>query len=185
MPRARFAATDGYFAYDLYERRDDPDAPPIGFFAAVVLFILACAIMLAAIDLTTAGGMGWRGALLDLTYTRVAYSTFLVLFGSRGTAAAASRSTSDVKLLEAVFESMPQLFLQATVQLAYPAFVGDPTGITAIVFQISLAASALSTAASTSAKMLEIFEAGGGACKSLAVGMYFAADVVSRSALAF
>ena len=85
----------------------------------VVLFVLLFhPIALCIAD--QFGGLGWKGIPLNLTNTRMLYSVYKTLFSDReGTRAAAARATNDVKLFEAVFESMPQLYVQLIVLLHY------------------------------------------------------------------
>ena len=83
-----------------------------------------------------AGKMGWKGVLLNLTNTRMLYT---LVVGAGGSAAAA-QAGGNIKLFEAVFESMPQLYIQSIVLLG-GVLKEDNT-----VVYVSLALSVASTA---------------------------------------
>jgi hypothetical protein len=110
--------TDVRFVIELDRCGDDADSdglPP--FFFHVVLAIL----VLHPIALTIAdqfGGMGVWGLPLNLTNTRMMYQLFKAMCSPTAEKkSAAVRATNDVKLFEAVFESMPQLYIQMIVLL--------------------------------------------------------------------
>ena len=77
-------ATDIYFGNEVY-LSSDPEAPPKAFFYAVVVCILGCPVVLSVIDMMMRDGMGWRGLILNMTYTRVLYSaTKVFTSGNKG-----------------------------------------------------------------------------------------------------
>jgi hypothetical protein len=56
--------------------------------------------------------MGWFGVMLNLTNTRMLYTWIQpLLYDDEQEAAAAASAGANIKLFEAVFESMPQLFI--------------------------------------------------------------------------
>ena len=65
-------STDIYFAASVYSS-DGADSDRIGVFTAVVACILLFPIIMTIIDVATKakGGMGWFGAALNLTFTRI------------------------------------------------------------------------------------------------------------------
>lgn len=135
-------------------------------------------VALSLIDLITPSGMGWFGALLNVTYTRMLYTLLLPILDDDADAAAAERAGGNVKLFEAVFESMPQLFVQ-TVVLTEGLLPGDET----VVVYASLALSVLSVAQAVGGKTLELLAnaEGRGLGAVALVYLYFTADAASRA----
>ena len=200
------AASDGAFAHEVYSNAGntinatdathastnatnattstttlDAGAPPMGFFYAIVACILLHVVVVSIIDVATrsTGGLGWGGVLLNVTYTRILYSALAVFrSGSDEDARAAARANGDLKTLEAVLESMPQLYLQMTVLLLYRLGEGDWQ--THAVLYGSLSISTLSVCWAVAGKLLQML---GRSDRVAAVGTaaYFAGDVVSRS----
>jgi len=196
------AASDGAFAHEVYSNAGntinatdatnatnattstttlDAGAPPMGFFYAIVACILLHVVVVSIIDVATrsTGGLGWGGVLLNVTYTRILYSALAVFrSGSDEDARAAARANGDLKTLEAVLESMPQLYLQMTVLLLYRLGEGDWQ--THAVLYGSLSISTLSVCWAVAGKLLQML---GRSDRVAAVGTaaYFAGDVISRS----
>ena len=61
------------------------------------------------------GKMGWFGVLLNFTNTRMLYTLLRGATAEPAAIAAIARSGGNIKPFEAVFESMPQLFIQTIV----------------------------------------------------------------------
>ena len=97
-------------------------------------------VALSAVDLFARSGMGWLGVLLNLTNTRMLYTLIRAGISPAGAAAAIAQSGSNIKLFEAVFESMPQLFIQMIV------FFGGLLNDEPAIVYASLALSVVSTA---------------------------------------
>ena len=177
-------STDGYFAGNLYEDGSDEAR---GAFGTIVAFVVLAPLIVSVIDLTTRGrgGMGWRGVALNFSYTRMLYTTVQAFTAKDAVARKASvRAASNVKLLEALYESIPQLFIQMTVTLTFSSYGGGGGGdVTETILYASLVLSVLSTCTSTSEKLFQMFGVDPLTRPWAAAGiaLYFAADAVSRA----
>eukprot|EP00729_Bicosta_minor_P028147 gene28147-25172_t len=155
---------------------EDPPAPPTVLPYIIIVVIVLHPIVMSAADLLAKGGMGWFGVLLNLTNTRMLYALYkAVAGGSQKNAVAAAKSANDVKLFEAVLESMPQAHLQFIYLLYYPDCVGGEDGLI-----VSLAISTLSIVFALATKFEQLFDKAGKAWFMLAAWLYFASDAVSR-----
>lgn len=155
---------------------DPPAAPPTVLPYIIIVVIVLHPIVMSAADLLAKGGMGWFGVLLNLTNTRMLYALYkAVAGGSQKNAVAAAKSANDVKLFEAVLESMPQLHLQFIYLLYYPDCVGGERDLI-----VSLAISTLSIVFALATKFEQLFDKAGKAWFMLAAWLYFASDAVSR-----
>jgi hypothetical protein len=127
------------------------------FFFYIVLAIL----VLHPVALTIAdqfGGMGLKGILLNFTNTRMLYSLSNALFGgTEDDKTASARATHDAKLFEAVFESMPQLYVQMIVLLHYSDRCSTSQSETRTLLYLSITISVMSTAVATTTKFFHIF----------------------------
>ena len=92
-------------ATECEEEVPDGKARPEDLFYVVVGILLFHPIALSIADLVMQGGMGMKGVLLNLFNVRMLYSLVTAVRGGPD-AAAAARSTNDVKLFEAVMEAM-------------------------------------------------------------------------------
>ena len=141
-------------------------------------------IALSVADLVMKGGMGMKGVLLNLFNVRMLYSLVTAIRGGPD-AAAAARSTNDVKLFEAVMEAMPQAYIQFVVLLHWKECVGADDGASHFAsfvgsLYFSLAISTLSMVFAIATKFEHLFDRSGDAGFTLAVWLYFAADSISR-----
>ena len=69
--------------------------------------------------------IGWKGVLLNVTNTRMIYTLILPFRKNSGVSAeTAAQSIGNIKLFEATFEAMPQLFVQM-IMLTLPGLLGD------------------------------------------------------------
>ena len=135
------------------------------------------------------GGLGWIGIPLNLTNTRMLQALYKTLFSEgEGKRASAARATNDVKLFEAVFESMPQLYIQMIVLLHYSgrcaADASSATRTVALLYT-SISISVLSTTLAVSIKFFTILDLHlrfeGGVADAACIAAYFFADSVTRS----
>lgn len=150
--------------------------PPTVLPYIIIVVIGLHPIVMSAADLLAEGGMGWFGVLLNLTNTRMLYALYkAVAGGSQKNAVAAAKSANDVKLFEAVLESMPQAHLQFIYLLYYPDCVGGERDLI-----VSLAISTLSIVFALATKFEQLFDKAGKAWFMLAAWLYFASDAVSR-----
>lgn len=142
-----------------------------------ILIVVMCMhpVAMSYADLFADGGMRWFGVLLNFTNTRMLYAFYKAVFDDRRNAAAAAKSASDVKLFEAVLESMPQLHLQFIYLLFYPECVGGPVSL-----YISLTLSTVSIVFALATKFQQLFDKAGNALFALAVWLYFTSDVIVR-----
>lgn len=153
----------------------DDYSPPTVLPQIIVIVICFCPVAMSAADLLTKGGMGLFGVFLNVTNTRMLYAVYKAIVGDGGNAAAAAKSANDVKLFEAVLESMPQAHLQFIYLLFYPDCIGGVGGL-----YRSLAISTLSIVFALVSKFDQLFNQDGKAWSTLAACLYFACDVVSR-----
>ena len=80
-----------------------------------LISIVACPLLMSVADLMVKTGMGWKGVVLNFSFTRMLYTTYRVAKPTEGeTAASAGKANTDCKLIEALIESVPQLFIQLT-----------------------------------------------------------------------
>jgi hypothetical protein len=71
-------------------------------------------IAMCIYDMVAVGGLRWKGVFLNLTYLRLPY--VILSPKLRGIATVdAKRSGEDIKLLEALLESTPQLYIQTVL----------------------------------------------------------------------
>ena len=141
-----------------------------------IVVILLHPVVMSAADLFAKGGMGWFGVLLNLTNTRMLYALYKAMAGdSKKNAAAAAKSASDVKLFEAVLESMPQTYLQYIYLLYYPRCAGGEGPLIR-----SLAISTLSIVFGLATKFEQLFDKSGYGLFALSAWLYFASDALSR-----
>eukprot|EP00729_Bicosta_minor_P020583 gene20583-28350_t len=150
-------------------------SPPTVLPQIIIIVICLHPVAMSAADLLTKGGMGLFGVLLNVTNTRMLYAVYKAIVGDGGNAAAAAKSANDVKLFEAVLESMPQAHLQFVYLLFYPRCIGGPGGL-----YRSLIISILSIVFALVCKFDQLFDQDGKASSMLAACLYFACDVVSR-----
>jgi hypothetical protein len=138
--------------------------------------IIVYPVILSMMDLVTDGGMGLFGVVLNLTNIRMLYWLGRPLLGDDTQEfARASRSAADGKLIEAVLESMPQLYIQAAVVLL--GLVNGPEPLVSIVISI------LSTAYAVTHKLLQItgVKAREQPLAAAGTALFFVADSTSRA----
>lgn len=150
-------------------------SPPTVLPQIIIIVICLHPVAMSAADLLTKGGMGLFGVFLNVTNTRMLYAVYKAIVGDGGNAAAAAKSANDVKLFEAVLESMPQAHLQFVYLLFYPRCIGGVRGL-----YTSLAISTLSIVFALVCKFDQLFDQDGKAWSTLTACLYFACDVVSR-----
>lgn len=128
--------------------------------------VFACPVILSIADVASSTGMEWKGVLLNFTFTRMLYTTYRVVRPTKDeTALSAGNANTDCKLLEALLESVPQLYIQLTVLLRgiVPAKAADGTAESAFVIGwISVGISVLSIAYATTSKYMGMVDAWGG-----------------------
>ena len=120
--------------------------------------------------------------LLNLTYTRMLAASLgaLCADGEAGTQQAA-RAGGNLKLLEAVFESMPQLYIQTIVIVL--GLVQGGSGLAGAGVYISVALSVLSITQAVGGKTVEMLGGTAAASTTRLAGtmLYYIADAVSRA----
>lgn len=149
--------------------------PPTVLPYLIIFVICLHPVSMSAADLFSEGGRGVFGVLLNVTNTRMLYALYKVMTGDSKNTVAAAKSTNDIKLFEAVFESMPQVHLQVLYLLYYPECVGGDTGLI-----VSLAISTLSIVFALATKFEQLFDKAGQPLFTLATWLYFTSDVISR-----
>lgn len=155
------------------------DNPPTALPYAIIFLIILHPVMMSAADLLAQGGMGLFGVLLNFTNTRMLHAVYKAVAGDGRDAVAAAKTANDVKLFEAVLESMPQLHLQCIYLLFYPDCVGDKNNGYLLLY-LSLALSTVSIVFALATKFERMFDKSGNALFTLAVWLYFMSDVISR-----
>ena len=141
-------------------------------------------LLLSLLDLSMAGGMGWRGVALNFTFTRMLWTAaspaFVLPSGQRASRKDAARVCSDLKLFETLLESIPQLYIQA-VLLLWHTDTGAG-GTDAVVVAVSLAFSLLSIATVQTQKTLALLgRAGWLSCRAGGTLLFYLADSVLRA----
>lgn len=128
-------------------------------------------LVLASLDLLYYNGMGWRGAVMDLTGTKMAWATLAALLPFGGhEATAMARVVDSTTLIETIFESQPQLFVQFTALCT-----GRLSGSTIVVG--SIVVSALCTIKTLTWRVNYLFGLDSpdrGWKRTLAIAVYFA-----------
>ena len=155
--------------------------PPAGLVYVVIGVIALHFIFMSVADLRSGGGMGWRGVLLNVLHVRMLYAVYgaIASGGGKRKAAAAARSANDVKLFEAVYESMPQLFVQFAVLLLFGDCIPDKS------IYSSLIVSSLSISLAIAIKFAHLFNRNDFGKSddvwfTAAAMLYFLTDSVSR-----
>lgn len=149
-------------------------APPDGLYIMVIGVMALHLLSICVADLYMQGGMGRKGVVLNLLNVRVLLSLFNAVTGDGSEAKAAAKTTSDVKLFEAVIESMPQLHLQYIVLFYYSACLNNGT------IYFSLAVSTVSIVFAVTTKFAQLYGRGGEAGFTVVTALYFLADTTSR-----
>eukprot|EP00729_Bicosta_minor_P012709 gene12709-17780_t len=162
---------------------DNLDTRPYAIVSVVAVF--ACPVILSIADVASSTGMEWKGVLLNFTFTRMLYTTYRVVRPTKDeTALSAGNANTDCKLLEALLESVPQLYIQLTVLLRgiVPAKAADGTAESAFVIGwISVGISVLSIAYATTSKYMGMVDAWGETKAVVCTFVYFLADALSRA----
>lgn len=162
---------------------NDPSKGSYGILS--LMFVCVCPVVLSIADMVQKGGMGWKGVLLNLTCTRMIYTAYRVARPTKDeTAISAGKANTDFKLLEALLESVPQLYVQFTALFTGVVARVDQDGNTESAFVVawlSITISLLSIAYATTAKyagMLDIWDKP----RSVAsLFVYFLADASARA----
>jgi hypothetical protein len=142
----------------------------------IMICILAFHVLiLSGVDLFSKGGMGLFGVVLNVSFTRMAYTLVAPSCGGGVDRATAQRATRDIKLLESALESTPQLFVQVTVALS----LGVPDNARVVTYT-SIGVSAFSIGWAFASKFNLLFGTKGKGM-FMASALYFLADAVSRS----
>lgn len=103
--------TDAVFVRNVWADKENTRAYGI----ISLVSIIACPLILSVADVMVKTGMGWKGVLLNFTFLRMFYTTYRVAKPTEGeTAVSAGKANTDCKLVEALVESVPQLFIQLT-----------------------------------------------------------------------
>lgn len=161
----------------LYDK-EDSEAPPDGLYIVVIVVMVLHAVSMCAADAGMTGGMGGKGVVLNLLNVRMLHSVYNAVTGDGSGAKAAAKSTNDVKLFEAVIESMPQLHIQYIVLFYYSACLNPST------IYLSLVMSTLSIVFAVTTKFVQLYGRGGEVGFAAATALYFLADTTSRGVAA-
>lgn len=161
----------------LYDQ-EDFEAPPDGLYIVVIVVMVLHAVSMCAADAGMTGGMGGKGVVLNLLNVRMLHSVYNAVTGDGSGAKAAAKSTNDVKLFEAVIESMPQLHIQYIVLFYYSACLNPST------IYLSLVMSTLSIVFAVTTKFVQLYGRGGEVGFAAATALYFLADTTSRGVAA-
>ena len=148
---------------------------------AVLAVIVALPVVLSVYDVFKEDGLGFKGVVLNATYTRMLY---MYMYGHlRGDSEAAARATGDIKVVESIIESIPQLMISATLILANHL---DPTAVPLDVTlaYVSAGMSVASITQASAAKLMKMLglSAWDNRAAALGAALYFAGDAVSRAA---
>eukprot|EP00729_Bicosta_minor_P001119 gene1119-19292_t len=172
-----FYADVGTDVAAVVEAEADVTAPRNLVYLMVVLLVLY-PLVLASLDLLYYNGMGWRGAVMDLTGTKMAWATLAALLPFGGhEATAMARVVDSTTLIETIFESQPQLFVQFTALCT-----GRLSGSTIVVG--SIVVSALCTIKTLTWRVNYLFGLDSpdrGWKRTLAIAVYFATDIWTRA----
>ena len=142
-------------------------------------------VVLTGVDIWTrkSGGMGYLGILLNFTNTRLLYIGLGgVVCGDQDrndAAEAAARAGSDLKLLEAVLESMPQLVI--TCALLVTGIINSNDEFALFVGLLSIAFSATSATFAVTVKLLSLFGEAFSILHVAGIALYFLCDCLVRA----
>eukprot|EP00729_Bicosta_minor_P003488 gene3488-30246_t len=134
-------------------------------------------VVLSIYDLFAAGGLGLKGVILNLTFTRVLYIVFSPVFMDTSYDDA-KRTGHDAKLLEALLESTPQLYVQGIVLIRH---TGSTSSGSFVILIMSLGFSVLSIAFSQAMKLNAMLGQTASYPRYAGAALYFLADAVLRS----
>ena len=178
----------GDFATDVLNVFELWNSPVQGALMAAYVCIGVLAIfptVLTGVDIymRDSGGMGYLGFLLNFTNTRLLYIGLGgVCCGTQDrndAAEAAARAGSDLKLLEAVLESMPQLFVACTLLVTGIIDFNDKFAL--FVGILSIAFSAISATWAVTTKLLALFGEPYNIFHIVAMALFFLADCLLRA----
>ena len=178
--------TDLRFAMQISSCKSEGDDDPTPLLYSIISILVIHTILLTIIDLKRVreasnnalhirGSSIWFIVALNVTQTRMLFCVWETMQG--GNQEENVKATTDIKLFEAVFESVPQLYIQCIALLHYNTQCND---LNNFALYSSMGVSTLSITYSIASKFLYIIDRDD--CKAaLIAAWYFLADAVTRA----